>query len=119
MLLMFIAINWTDKQEKTEPQVAIPQIQSACTVVRSNQSARERTISHLYTESLAIPASTTGDVPGYNPTQSKSKSLHTTHRPDRYSLSALAEAVRLAHSHNLLLYHIKEYYIYTLKHIII
>ena len=116
---MFIVMTWTDKQGEAEPQEAMTRIRRISSVIRSEQSAAEKTITHLFAEGVAVPVSVAGELPGYHPSHSKSKCLHTAHRPDRYGTSSSAENIGEVHLHIPTPHHAIDYYIYTLEHILI
>ena len=116
---MFIVVTWTDKQGEAEPQEAMSQVRHVSSVIRTEQSAAERTIAHLYAEGVAMPVSVAGELPGYHPSHSKPKCLHAAHRSDRYGTSSSSENVGEVHPHTPTPHHVIDYYIYTLEHILI
>ena len=119
ILLMFIVMLWMNQQGEAEPQEAMSQVRHISSVIRSEQSSTERTMVHLYAEQLAIPVPVAGEVPGYHPSHSKPKCLHTAQRANRYGLSASTEAIGSPHHRTPTPNHVIDYYIYTLEHILI
>lgn len=115
LFLLVLSMVWIGQQEKSELQEAVPQAQRICTIV-SGQSTAERAFDHLFTEQMAIPALTAGEIPGYHPQHSKPKCLHTNIQKNRYAISF--DKQHTTHQ-TLCLHHVIDYYIYTLEHILI
>lgn len=86
--------------------------------IQAEQPAAERTIAHLYAERIAMPVHATGEMPGYHPNHSKSKCLPTSERPARYGTHPFfTSTVRTCPTP--VQYHVIDYYIYGLEHILI
>lgn len=117
MLLLMLATTMADRQETTEPQEAMPQMYIS-SYTDAEQSAAERTMAHLFAERLAVPAYATGELPGYHPTHSKPKCLQGNLRTG-YNNPHLHEDTSLHSQRAPIYYHVIDYYIYTLEHILI
>lgn len=116
-LLLVLATSMANKQEVTELPQAMPQVRVSC-YTNAKQSTAERTMAHLYSERLATPIYTTGELPGYHPTHSKHKCLQNILHPDRSS-TLRANADGSFHHRSPIYHHVIDYYIYTLEHILI
>lgn len=107
----------TERQETTTWQEAVPQ-NPISHYIHAEQPTAERTLAHLYDERIVLPIHTIGEVPGYHPHHSKSKSLHTAEQSNRRSTQAIFIS-NLAHHSTPIHHHVIDYYIYTLEHILI
>lgn len=117
ILLMVFVKTWTDKQEITETHEAMPQTRCMCTL-QSEQSITEKAIAHLYAEQLAIPVYISGEISGYHPQHSKSTRVQTSNKHNRYGTQSILSDKSI-HSSASIHYHVIDYYIYTLEHILI
>ena len=117
ILLLMIVTTMADRQEATEPQEAMPQMRVSC-YTDAEQSAVARTMAHLFAERMAIPVYVTGELPGYHPTHSKPKCLQGNLRTG-YNSSHLHEGTSFHPQRIPIHYHVIDYYIYTLEHILI
>jgi hypothetical protein len=105
----------TGLQEEPVSNEQMPQEQRIYTFVTERPFA-ERTITHLYSEQIAVPVLTAGELPGYHPHHSKPKCLHTNLQKNRHSISSDNQYTL---HHSPYFYHVIDYYIYTLEHILI
>jgi hypothetical protein len=105
----------TGLQEEPVSNESMPQEQRIYAFVTERPLA-ERTITHLYSEQIAVPVLTAGELPGYHPHHSKPKCLHTHLQKNRYAISS--DNQHILH-HSPCFYHVIDYYIYTLEHILI
>ena len=117
ILLMVFSTMWTDQLEYTEPQEAMPQLCHIC-YFRSEQPIAEKTITHLFSEQIAVPANALGESLGYHPHHSKPKCLYMNNRQHRYNALATSLDAPLRFSAPIHC-HVIDYYIYTLEHILI
>ena len=117
ILLMVFVKTWPDKQEITETHEAMPQTRCICTL-QSEQSITERAIAHLFAEQIAIPYYISGEIPGYHPQHSKSTRVQTSNKHNRYGTQSILSDKSI-HSSASIHYHVIDYYIYTLEHILI
>ena len=117
VLLMVFSTMWMDEMEYTEPQEAMPPICHIC-YFRSEQPIAEKTIAHLYAEQLAIPVYISGEISGYHPQHSKSTRVQTSNKHNRYGTQSILSD-KFIHSSASIHYHVIDYYIYTLEHILI
>ena len=114
-LLLVLSIMWLGQLEGTELQEATPQEHPFCTI-DTEQPIAERTIAHLYLEQIAVPILITEELPGYHPHHSKPKCLHTNLQKNLHTNSS--DNQHSTH-HSPCFYHVIDYYIYTLGHILI
>ena len=117
ILLVVLAMTLADKQENTTWQEAMPQ-EHTSHYISAEQPVAERTIAHLYNERIAMPIHAAGEIPGYHPHHSKPKCLQTADRLNRHS-SYLMLGNGFEHHPSPVYYHVIDYYIYTLEHILI
>ncbi len=117
IFLMVFAKTWIDKQEITEAPEAIPQAQHMC-YLQSGHPITQRTLAHLYTEQIAIPVYALGEIPGFQPQQSKPTSSHTANKMNRNGMQTVP-LDESTHSCAFIHHHVIDYYIYTLEHILI
>ena len=115
MLLLVLSMIWTGQLEKTESQKTMPQEHRICTF-ETERPIAERTITHLYSEQIAVPILAAGELPGYHPHHSKPKCLHMNLHKNRHAIS-LDKRHTIHHSPSF--HHVIDYYIYTLEHILI
>jgi hypothetical protein len=105
----------TGLQEEPVSNEPIPQEQRIHALVTERPIA-ERTITHLYSEQIAVPILAAGELPGYHPHHSKPKCLHMNPHKNRHAIS-LDKRHTIHHSPSF--HHVIDYYIYTLEHILI
>ena len=110
LFLLVLSIMQTGLQEEPILNEPMPQEQQIYTFV-TERPFTERTIAHLYSEQIAIPVLTAGELPGYHPHHSKPKCLHTHLQKNRYAISSDNQHI-LHHSPCFFL--VIDYYIYTL-----
>ena len=115
LFLLVLSNMQTGLQEEPILNEPMPQEQQIYTFV-TERPFTERTIAHLYSEQIAIPVLTAGELPGYHPHHSKPKCLHTHLQKNRYAISS--DNQHILH-HSPCFYHVIDYYIYTLEHILI
>jgi hypothetical protein len=115
LFLLVLSIIQTGLQEEPVSNEPMPQEQRIYAFVTERPFA-ERTITHLYSEQIAVPVLTAGELPGYHPHHSKPKCLHTHLQKNRYAISS--DNQHILH-HSPCFYHVIDYYIYTLEHILI
>ena len=115
LFLLVLSIMQTGLQEEPVSNEPIPQEQRIHAFVTERPFA-ERTITHLYSEQIAIPVLATGELPGYHPHHSKPKCLHINLQKNRHSISSDNQYTL---HHSPFFYHVIDYYIYTLEHILI
>ena len=115
LFLLVLSIMQTGLQEEPILNEPMPQEQQIYTFV-TERPFTERTIAHLYSELIAIPVMTAAELPGYHPHHSKPKCLHTHLQTNRYAISS--DNQHILH-HSPCFYHVIDYYIYTLEHILI
>ena len=115
LFLLVLSIMQTGLQEEPILNEPMPQEQQIYTFV-TERPFTERTIAHLYSEQIAIPVLTAGELPSYHPHHSKPKCLHTHLQKNRYAISS--DNQHILH-HSPCFYHVIDYYIYTLEHILI
>lgn len=116
-LLLLVAMAGTVEQKYTESQEALPQGNVAC-YIHAEKAAAERTIAHLFAERLATPAFATVEFSGSNQHSSKSKSLPTIDRLNRCKPHP-DDTYHIFHQQRTSCFHVIDYYIYTLGHILI
>lgn len=115
LFLLLLSIMQAGLQEETISNESMLQEQRIYAFV-TEQPITERTITHLYSEQIAVPVLTAGELPGYHPHHSKPKCLHTHLQKNRYVISS--DNRHMLH-HSPCFYHVIDYYIYTLEHILI
>ena len=113
---MVLSIAWTSHREVTKLQNEMQQEEHVCSVIRSEYLTTQKTIAHLYTEQVAIPFSAVIELSGQHLFSSKSKSMQTNIQNNRH-VRALDYST--LYNHNPMPYHVIDYYIYTLEHILI
>ena len=118
MLLMILALTEAnDIQKNTEPQEAIPQTH-VVTYIDAKPTASTDTTNFLSTQ-WAVPIHFMGELPGYHSHHSKPKCLQNIHRQNYYNSIHDAEAMEIRHQRTNIHFHVIDYYIYTLEHILI
>ena len=117
VLLMVLAMNLANKQENTTWQEAMPQ-EHTSHYISAEQPVAERTIAHLFNERIAMPIHAAGEIPSYHPHHSKPKCLQTADRLNRHS-SCRMLGNGFEYHPSPVYYHVIDYYIYTLEHILI
>ena len=115
LFLLLLSIMQAGLQEETISNESMLQEQRIYAFVTERPLA-ERTITHLYSEQIAVPVLTAGELPGYHPHHSKPKCLYTHLQKNRYAISS--DNQHILH-HSPCFYHVIDYYIYTLEHILI
>ena len=115
LFLLVLSITQAGLQKEPVSDEQIPQEQRIYAFVTERPLA-ERTITHLYSEQIAVPVLTAGELPGYHPHHSKPKCLHTNLQKNRHLTSS--DNQHTLH-HSPCFYHVIDYYIYTLEHILI
>ena len=115
MLLLVLSMMWMGQLEETESQETMPQEHPICTF-EIERPITERTIAHLYSEQIAVPILTAGELPGYHPHHSKPKCLHIHLHKNRHANSL--DKLHTIHQSQCY-HHVIDYYIYTLEHILI
>ena len=115
LFLLVLSIMQTGLQEEPVSNEPMPQEQQIYTFV-TERPFTERTIAHLYSEQIANTVLTAGELPGYHPHHSKPKCLHTNLQKNRHAISS--DNQHTLH-HSPCFYHVIDYYIYTLEHILI
>lgn len=118
MLLMVCVLSWVNKQEETVSQEVIPEISHTYFISCDEQPTSESTKSNLDAGCWIMPIYATGELPGYHPHHSKPKCLHTTDALKR-RISSLADFRSSVHLNTFLHIHAKDYYVFTLEHILI
>ena len=116
MLLMVLSIAWTSHREVTELQNEIQQEEQVCSVIRSEYPTTEKAIAHHYAEQVAIPFSAVIELSGQHLYSSKSKSMQTNIQNNRHVRTL---GYSTLYNHTPIPYHVIDYYIYTLEHILI
>lgn len=116
-LLLLVAMAWTTEQKSTEQPETLPQGNVAC-YIHAEKAAAERTIAHLFAERLATPIYVTGEFSESNQYSSKSKSLPTSERLNRCKPHP-DDIYHIPHHQQATCFHVIDYYIYTLEHILI
>lgn len=107
----------TANQKNTTWQEVMPQ-EYISQIISAEQPTTEQTIAHLFDEQIAMPIHISGEVPGYHSHYLNSKCLHTASRLNR-NTSHLFLNNGFEHHHSPIYNHVIDYYIYTLKHILI
>ena len=110
MLLLVLSMIWTGQLEETESQETMP-LEHRIYTFETERPIAERTITHLYSEQIAVPILAAGELPGYHPHHSKPKCLHMNLHKNRHAIS-LDKRHTIHHSPSF--HHVIDYYIYTL-----
>ena len=113
-LLLFPAM-WIGQLEETASQVTMPLEHRICTF-ESEQPIAERTIAHLYSEQIAVPVFTIGELSCYHPHHFKPKCWQMNVQKCRGVKPSAKPDLNI---HSPCFYHMLDYYIYTLEHILI
>lgn len=117
LILLIVFTNvWTSNGEDIELQDAMPQEILANSVNHSEYSTAGKTIKYLCLEHIAIPFSAVIELPGNHPHSSKSKTLQTNIQNNRHIWSL---NYSILNHYTPIPYHVIDYYIYTLEHILI
>ena len=116
MLLMVCVLSSVNKQEKTVSQEVMPKNSYTYFISSAEQSTSNSTKSNLNTECWIMPICAIGELPGYHPHHSKPKCLHTTD-PLKHRISSFADIQSSVHLNTHI--HTKDYYVFTLEHILI
>lgn len=116
-LLLLVAMAGTIEQEHTESQEALPQ-ENVAYYIHAEKAAAEPTNAYLFAERLAIPAFATVEFSGSNQHSSKSKGLPTIDRLNRCKPHP-DDVYHIPHHQRTTCFHVIDYYIYTLEHILI
>ena len=117
MFLMVCVLSWVNKQEETVSQEVMPNEPHIC-IVSAEEPLDNCTKPNLYAECLVMPIYATSELPGYHPHHSKPKCLHTADSLKR-RISSLADIRSSVHLNSFLHIHAKDYYVFTLEHILI
>lgn len=115
LFMLLLPAMWLGQLEETESQGTMPQERRICTL-EAEQPVSERTMAHLYSERIAVPVFTTGELSSYHPHHSKPKCLHVNVQKNH---GANTSDDLYTNYHSPLFYHVIDYYIYTLEHILI
>ena len=118
MLLMVCVLSSVNKQEKTVSQEVMPRNSHTYFISSAEQSTSNSTKSNLNEECWIMPICAIGELPGYHPHHSKPKCLHTADSLKR-RISSLADIRSSVHLNTHLYIHTKDYYVFTLEHILI
>ena len=118
MLLMVCLLSWVNKQEETVSQEVRPEKTYSCFISSAEQPTSHNSRSNLNAECWIMPIYVTGELPGYHPHHSKPKCLHTADLLKR-RFSSLADIRSSAHLNTHFHIHTKDYYVFTLEHILI
>ncbi|MBO5250930.1 MAG: hypothetical protein J6B31_02905 [Bacteroidaceae bacterium] len=117
LLLLVFATTSATKQDDTTRQESMPkQIVAHC--ISAKQPVAERTISHLFDERIVLPIRAVSELPGFHPGSSKFKCLHTPECPSYRSTHLFFTNISELHL-SPFPFHVIDYYIYTLEHILI
>ena len=106
---------WLGQLEETESQDTMPQEHRIC-AFEVKQPIAERTIAHLCSEQIAVPVLAAGELSSYHPQHSKPKCLHVNLQKNH---GANSSDKQNKNYHSPCFYHVIDYYIYTLEHILI
>ena len=117
MFLMVCVLSWVNKQEETASQEVMPDEPHTC-IVSANQPTDYCGNPNLNTGCWIMPIYATSELPGYHPHHSKPKCLHTADSLKR-RISSLADIRSSVHLNTHLYIHTKDYYVFTLEHILI
>ena len=118
MLLMVCVLSSVNKQEKTVSKAVMPKSSHTYFISSAEQSSSNSTKSNLNAECWIMPICAIGELPGYHPYHSKPKCLHTADSLKR-RISSLADIRSSVHLNTHLYIHTKDYYVFTLEHILI
>ena len=117
MFLMVCVLSWVNKQEETVSQEVMPNDSHIC-IVSAEQPSDNCAKPNLYAGCLIMPIYATSELPGYHPHHSKPKCLHTADLLKR-RIASFADILSSVHQNNPLHIHAKDYYVFTLEHILI